>query len=176
MHQHAGFTLVELMLALAIAAVLAAIGAPAMAGLLARTHELAAESQVYDGLNHARQLAVMHNTRVRVCPSNDGHHCGDGHDWQAGWIIVPERRGATSSTMPARVFPAMPNGTRIITSAGRRSVEFHPDGRAAGTNLRFTICHARRRDGKSVVVSNTGRVRMAVPEPVQLQACLAGLH
>ena len=176
MHRHAGFTLIELMLSLAVAAVLAAMGAPAMAGLIAHSHELAAETQVYTSLNHARQLAVVRNARMRVCPSNDGRHCSEGEDWQSGWIILPQAPDAQVGAAPLRVFPAMPAGTRIITSAGRHHVDFHPNGSAAGTNLRFTICHVRRGDGKSVVVSNTGRVRMAAPEPDRLQACLAGLH
>jgi type IV fimbrial biogenesis protein FimT len=182
MHREAharGFTLIELMLTLAVAAILAMIGAPAMAGLLARVSERNAESAVANVLRQARTAAVMHNTRTVVCPSRDGRHCRSGDDWQHGWIVGADADHDGQPDPGSRVLAvaeAMPPGTRVITSSGRGHVTFQPSGSAGGSNVRFTICHARRRDGKSVVVSNSGRVRVATPEPDRLKACLAGLR
>jgi len=53
---------------------------------------------------------------------------------------------------------------------------FHPNGSAAGSNTRFTICHARERTGKAVIVANSGRVRLANADAAHLQTCLAGLQ
>lgn len=174
-----GFTLIELLLTLAIAGILAMIGAPAMAGLLARVSERNAESVIADVLRQARTTAVMHNTRTLVCPSRDGRHCRSGDDWQHGWIVVADADHdgqADPGTQVLAVANAMPPGTRVITSSGRGHVTFQPSGSAGGSNVRFTICHGRQRNGKSVVVSNSGRVRFGAPVPARLQACLAGLH
>ena len=70
----------------------------------------------------------------------------------------------------------MAAGSRIITSAGRRHIVFHPNGNAAGSNARFTICHANAREGKEVIVANSGRVRLASADAAHLQTCLAGLQ
>lgn len=173
-----GFTLVELMMTLAVAAVLAMIGAPALGNLVARSREASAEARIAGTLRHARTAAVMDNSRVIVCPSDDGRHCRPGFDWQHGWIVA---RDADHDGQPdpgrqiLAALPPLPPGSRIITSAGRTHLVFHPDGDSAGSNARFTICHARERDGKSVVVSNSGRVRIAEPDPARLQQCLAGI-
>jgi|SRR5690348_4276786 len=173
-----GFTLIELLMTLAVAAILAMIAAPALGNLLARVRESSAEARIAGTLRHARTAAVMDNTRVIVCPSDDGRHCRPGYDWQHGWIVAPDADGDDQPDAGRQVIaalPAMAAGSRIITSAGRTHIVFHPNGNAAGTNARFTICHARGGDGKSVVVSNTGRVRIADPDPSRLEQCLAGI-
>lgn len=173
-----GFTLIELMTTLAVASILAMIAAPALGNLLARVREASAEARIAGTLRHARTAAVMDNTRIIVCPSSDGRHCHSGYDWQHGWIVAPDAdydgQPDTGHQIIAAL-PAMPAGNRIITSSGRTHIIFHPDGNSAGSNARFTICHARGGDGKSVVVSNTGRVRIADPDPSRLEQCLAGI-
>ena len=173
-----GFTLVELMMTLAVAAVLAMIGAPALGNLLARVRASSAEARIAGTLRHARTAAVMENTRIIVCPSDDGRHCRPGYDWQHGWIVAPDADGNDQPDAGRQVIAALPPisaESRIITSAGRTHIIFHANGNSAGSNARFTICHARERDGKSVVVSNSGRVRVAEPDPARLQQCLAGI-
>jgi type IV fimbrial biogenesis protein FimT len=174
-----GFTLTELLIALAIAAILATLGAPAMGNLLARTREAGAEASMAGSLRHARTIAVMHNTRVVVCPSRDGRHCRKGDDWQHGWLIGGDGdhdgqpdAGAQALT----VVGAMPAGIGIVTSAGRGQIIFHPNGNAAGSNVRFTICQTRAASGKSVILANSGRVRIADAEPERLRQCLASLQ
>ena len=174
-----GFTLTELLITLAIAGILAMIGAPAMGGLLARTRDASTEAAVANTLRHARSAAVMRNARVLVCPSRDGHRCNPGDDWQHGWIVAKDvdHDGQPDADAPLIVAQAaMPAGTRVITSVGRGQLAFHPNGGAGGSNARFTICHANARAGKAVIVANSGRVRLADADPAHLQACLAGLH
>lgn len=172
-----GFTLTELLIVLAVAALLAMAGAPALGGLVARSHEASAEAAITGSLRHARNAAVMHNVRVLVCPSGDGRHCNKGDDWQHGWLVADDgdHDGQPDAGAHLTVAGAMPAGTRIVTSSGRGALSFQPNGSAAGSNVRFTICHAHRHDGKSVVVANSGRVRTDEPDPDRLRECLAGL-
>lgn len=174
--QH-GFTLTELLATLAIAGILAMVGAPAMGRLLANTRNASSEAMVVNTLRHARSTAIMRNARVLVCPSRDGYQCNPGDDWQHGWIIAQDsdHDGRPDAGAPRVMQAAMPAGTRVITSVGRRQIAFQPSGSAGGSNVRFTICHASARTGKSVIVANSGRVRLAEAEPAQLQACLAGI-
>ena len=82
-----GFTLVELLITLAIAGMLAALGAPAFGNLLARTRNAGAEAALANTLRHARSTAVLRNTRILVCPSRDGARCTPDADWQHGWLV-----------------------------------------------------------------------------------------
>jgi type IV fimbrial biogenesis protein FimT len=181
MHQtrrtHCGFTLIELLITLAIAGILAMIAAPAMGGLLVRSQTEDAEAAIANALHLARTNAVMHDHRVLVCPSNDGRHCQPGVDWQHGWIVFDDtdRNGQPDAGGKGlNVFARLPDGVRIITSTGREHIVFHPNGNAAGSNARFTICDARQETGESVVIANSGRIRLDGAEPELLQQCLAG--
>lgn len=174
----AGFTLTELLITLAIAGILAMIGAPAMGSLLARTRDASTEATIANALRHARSAAVMRNARVLVCPSRDGRRCNPGDDWQHGWIVAKDadhdgQPDADASLLAVQA--AMPTGTRVTTSAGRGQLAFHPNGGAGGSNVSFTICHANARRGKEVIVANSGRVRLASADAAHLQACLAGI-
>jgi type IV fimbrial biogenesis protein FimT len=177
-HTQRGFTLTELLVALAIAGILAMIGAPAMGSLLAHVEDANTEAAVAAGLRHARTAAVMRNTRILVCPSNDGQHCQPDDDWRKGWIIARDADHdgqPDADTTLVAVQAAMPAGTGIITSTGRKRLTFHPDGSAAGSNASFTICHARQHAGIAVVVSNSGRVRLDTADREHLQKCLAAI-
>jgi type IV fimbrial biogenesis protein FimT len=174
-----GFTLTELMIALAIAGILAMIGAPAMGNLLARTRAASTEAAIAGTLRHARSAAVMRNARVLVCPSRDGHQCNPGDDWQHGWIVAKDvdHDGQPDAGVPViAVQAAMPSGTRVSTSMGRGELAFQPSGSAGGSNARFTICHADMREGKAVIVANSGRVRLSNADAAHLQACLSGFR
>jgi type IV fimbrial biogenesis protein FimT len=173
-----GFTLTELLVTLAIAGILAMIGAPAMGSLLARTRDASTEAMVANTLRHARSAAVMRNARVLVCPSRDGRRCNPGDDWQHGWIVAKDADHDGQPDVDAPLLlaqAAMPVGTRVITSTGRGQLAFHPNGGAGGSNAQFTICHANARAGKAVIVANSGRVRLASADAAHLQACLAGI-
>lgn len=171
-----GFTLVELLVTVAIAATVLMLGAPALGGLLARTRSASAEASVADTLRHARASAVARNLRVLVCPSSDGRQCERGADWRHGWIVAPDDDG-DGSPDPGRpvmaIQAAMPEGTRVVTTAGRTKLTFQPTGSAGGSNVTFTVCHARDRSGRSVVVANSGRVRVQPADATHLAACLA---
>lgn len=173
-----GFTLIELLITLAIAGMLAALGAPAFGSLLARTRDAGAATAIAHALRHARSAAVMRGTRVLVCPSRDGAHCTPNDDWQSGWIIAMDgdHDGQPDADhAPITVQQALAGGTRVVTSAGRHTLTFHPNGSAGGSNVTFTICHAGAQTGKAIVVANSGRVRVASADPAHLQQCL-GTH
>ncbi|TAN07068.1 MAG: prepilin-type N-terminal cleavage/methylation domain-containing protein [Rhodanobacteraceae bacterium] len=172
-----GFTLTELLTTLAIAGLLAALGMPALGSLVSRVTDTRAATAITGSLHQARAAAVVRGTRVLLCPSRDRVHCRAGDDWQHGWIIGidTDADGQPDAGAPLiAAQAALHAGTRVITSRGRGQIVFHPNGSAAGSNARFTICRLHTRMATAVVVANSGRVRLAGARPDQLQACLTG--
>jgi prepilin-type N-terminal cleavage/methylation domain-containing protein len=78
-----GLTLIELLVTLAVAAILITVGVPAMTSLLERFRAQDAVSQWRGDLVYARQVAAAYQTSVTVCPMAGTTSC-DG-DWTGGY-------------------------------------------------------------------------------------------
>lgn len=172
-----GLTLIELLIVLGIAGILAVIGMPALGSMLARSHRRSAESALQASLMHARETAITRHTQVIVCPSTDHRTCASWNDWQDGWLIAPDvdRDREPDPGAPLEVFDAMPARMHVLSSSGRPRIVFHPDGSAGGSNAQLTICHSGdTHDGSAVIVSGSGRVRLSDAQPDRLRDCLSG--
>lgn len=157
-----GLTLIELMIVLAIAAILATIGVPAFAGLLAESRITAKSNVLMTHIQYARHSAVHLRTNVVACPSLDQFHCS-GNRWDRGWIIFVDRNNNRHQPeRPEDVLRVVPPESRLLLhSAGRNRVRFQPMGGAFGTNLTIRVCDARgQAQARAIVVSNPGRVRV----------------
>lgn len=87
--QHAGFSLVELVVALAVAAVLLGVGVPSFTAALKNARIGAQYSQAVRSLLLARSEAVKSGQFVVVCSRSapGSEQCGDADDWSNGWIV-----------------------------------------------------------------------------------------
>ncbi|RYE71403.1 MAG: prepilin-type N-terminal cleavage/methylation domain-containing protein, partial [Oxalobacteraceae bacterium] len=73
--QHIGFSLVELMVTVAVLAIVAAIAIPSFTGLINSSRLTASANEVLASLQMARSEAVRRNQTVIVCPSNNASSC-----------------------------------------------------------------------------------------------------
>lgn len=82
-----GFSLLELMAALAIIAILAAIAVPSFTEMISNNRILSQAQNMTNGLKLARSEAIKRGTAVSICPSTDGTSCSATASLDAGWII-----------------------------------------------------------------------------------------
>lgn len=86
-----GFSLIELMVAIAIVAILASLAAPSFNTFLERNRISSIISQFTGALVYARNEAVTRNRHVVVCQVADATiarpQCGSSSVWDNGWII-----------------------------------------------------------------------------------------
>lgn len=158
----AGITLIELMLALAVAAVLMSIALPSLRDLQQRQRIVSAANELVAHINLARQHAVLKREIAVMCPSLDAETCSGGNRWEHGWIVFrdPDRNGAPDvSADVLRVGSVVDD--LLIDSAGRTRIRYMPSGAASGTNLTIKLCDPGFPDqSRAVVVSNPGRPRV----------------
>lgn len=175
-----GFTLIELLMTLAVFAILTACAMPAFGSLISSTGARASRSDLVAALNTARILAASKSAYVVVCPSADGQYCGRTTEWQHGWLIFVDAdhddvRDGSEELLA--VGQQQPDGVAILSTAGRRHVDYRPDGSATGSNVTFTVCDRRgAEDATALVINNAGRVRSGEPTPAAAAACETVLH
>jgi len=84
---NAGFSLIELLVALSVMAILVGVAIPAYSNMLT-SHRLTSQSNAFLSTLHlARSEAIKRNGRVVVCKSSSGESCASGGDWEQGWIV-----------------------------------------------------------------------------------------
>lgn len=155
-----GFSLLELMITLTVASVLAVFALPSLSRLADRLRAETLRLQLHTMFNQTRHTAITLNERTEICPSQDGVRCGG--DWSRGWLVYPVRvKRPDRDKPPKHVFlveqRARSNVQARVTE-GRTHLQMRPDGRSAGSNLTVRICIETRLHSV-IKVSVPGRVR-----------------
>lgn len=97
-HRSRGFTLLELMVTMAIVAVLLTIAAPSFRNTIARNRVSSASNDLLASVAYARNTAVDRGQLVSMCPSADGANCTtDGEAFEPGWIVYTYPAGTASA-------------------------------------------------------------------------------
>ncbi len=68
--QARGFTLIELMFTVGLAAIIAAIGIPAFRSMIANNRLASQGTELAAAINYARSQAITHNTTITLCRAN----------------------------------------------------------------------------------------------------------
>ncbi|WP_312960352.1 GspH/FimT family pseudopilin [Stutzerimonas nitrititolerans] len=87
MHITRGFTLIELMVTIAVLAVVIAIAAPSFTSVIQSNRATALHHEVLGAIQLARSEAVKRRKDVIVCRTEDQEDCANGADWSTGWLI-----------------------------------------------------------------------------------------
>jgi type IV fimbrial biogenesis protein FimT len=82
-----GFTLIELMVALSVAAIILTVGIPNFRTLIQNNRAATQANELVGALGLARAEAVKRGLPVAICASNDSSTCTGGNDWAGGWIV-----------------------------------------------------------------------------------------
>ncbi len=161
MRKSGGFTLVELFIAMAVAAVLLALAAPAFLDTIARARLDSASSSLVGAIQLARSEAIKRARLATLCSRSENDDgdlvCGDDDDWADGWIVF-------SDGVADAVRVGDPMGD-ITVDTEVEEVTFEATGRRGGGAGDLTFCLAGRADTvRSIGVGPLGRVATEVLE------------
>jgi len=127
-----GMTLIELMTALVIAAILMAVAVPSFRNASLGSKLSASANNLLSSLQLARSEAIKRNVAVTVCASADGATCAGGGGWEQGWVV----RSAAEVIQSQQ---ALPDGYLVTQAGGTVPLNFQPIGIGA-TAATFTVC------------------------------------
>lgn len=154
-----GFTLIELMVTIAVASVLIMVAVPSFNDAILNSKLTGNANNLLSSIQIARSEAIKRNTVVLLCRSADGKSCATSGGWEQGWIVrLP---GAVSATDPdPNLIFVQPRLPAILTVAGPATdVSFQAIG-AGATVAAFKICPVTPtsdRRGRDIALSATGR-------------------
>lgn len=173
-----GYTLVEMMIVIAISAILLALAVPSFVPLIQENRLLTVSQALQSAFTHARSAAVRRGSRVSLCASPDSQAdspvCGmstdvDGPGWGSGWIVFTDS-GTLGVVDGTDVLLSREDGFSSSAASGgaikadKAHFTFQPTGLMLGQAQTLTIAPpSNAADAASMTrylcLAPTGRVR-----------------
>lgn len=160
-NQNHGFTLIELMITIAIAGILLAVAAPSFRDLLLNNRTAIQTNDLISDLALARSEAAKRGGRVTICTSSDGATCTNS-SWGEGRIIFVDASpygavGTGDTILRVREKLAGNNTLTSSTFTNANFIQYLSSG-ISDSNGNFKLCDSRiGAYGNSIGISNTGR-------------------
>jgi type IV fimbrial biogenesis protein FimT len=159
----AGYSLYELIMTLAVAAVVLGLGVPPLGHLVADQRLGVESNALFHAIHRARQESIVRRRVVSICASNDAEYCDPDGDWSRGWIVFANkgRTGLALRDEGERLISQHKVGATARIRSNRRVFSFRSTHLRA-TNGTLIVCdRSERAVSRAVIVSYTGRPRVA---------------
>ena len=172
-----GFTLIELIVTLAVVSILLLTGIPALNQMTTSNRLVTQINSIAGSLSLARSESIKRGESITLCGSTDGETC-DTSNWESGWIVFSDADNnavlnSASELMLKIVDPFSGGSTlRLSQSDSASVVRYKSDGSLrdidpAITSINnmgtFTLCDssASVTKAKAINVNPLGRVSRA---------------
>ncbi len=137
MRGSAGFTLIEMLMVIAILGVLASIAFPSFNYLSANTKVKSASTELYLAMIRARSESVKRNRPVGVVATS-----GNKDTWHTGWSVVADgnQDGDFTDGEPTdRLIATQGSLSAVTIKMADTNVVFRPNGRLSGAAPQFEV-------------------------------------
>ncbi len=175
-----GFTLIELMVTVSVAAILLAVGVPNFSDMVKNNRMATTANELVGALNLARSEAIKRGVRVTVCKSAGGATCTTSGNWEQGWIVFTDLNGdgafaddgdstlcESGEECILRIHDGLPSSLTLRTGSSFDDwVSYLPSGRSKGngglSNDTFRLCQGSdTANARAIAVNVTGRVTLS---------------
>lgn len=176
-----GFTLVELVVTIALVAILTTLAIPSFSEVLRQWRRDSATRELSTSLQLARSEAIKTSRQMIVCPSTDGTACEAGSEWSTGWMVFVDDGAGTQANANNQTYDtdermlkivSAQAGVATLTSSGNvQWLQFLPNGlmrTGANAAVTFTVTPSGATSSTKVdkiTVSPVGRTSVVTELP-----------
>lgn len=163
-----GYSIIEVLVVVAIAAVLVGIAIPAFNLFIGNTRTTTIANEFVSALNLARSEAMKRGINVTVCRSTNGEACAASGDWGQGWMVFVDGDGTGQPPGQESILRLRENlqDTKTFVGVGyflenNAVAVYQPDGRLNATINEANDGFKVENMGKAMCirVNTSGRVK-----------------
>jgi len=171
---HRGFNLVEMLVTIAIIAILVSVSVPGFIDTIKRSQIKSHTHSVAKFIALGRSEAIdRFQTQVIMCVSTDRVKCAENNTtWESGWILFPDLDGDQKRDINTealiRIQPEIDNGTTVrFFNNGKkeqRIVTFNSEGLPQSSGA-FVVCNSLgATQAKALMMNASGQTRLATDD------------
>lgn len=164
-----GFTLVELLITVAILAIIVTMALPSFSSTLRSNRVTTQANGMVAALASARAESVVRSRHVTICAADVAAEglpaaCGEASDWSKGWVIfVDTATGAPTAIDAASVIQIGEGNDRTDVSTNVAYLRFSPRGDTTSASTEFVVapdadCSGDQR--RRIQINRMGRASM----------------
>lgn len=112
-----GFSLIELLMTVAILGVLAGLAAPSFVSLIRSNRLTSAANDMLGAVGLARSEALKRGQRVVLCKSTDSSTCNNSASWGDGWIVFLDADNDSIRTVASEALLRVGQSNDGVTSS-----------------------------------------------------------
>ena len=162
--ENRGFTLIELMVALAVAVIITTIAVPGFRTMIQNNRASTQANELLTALMLARAEAVKRGAPVSVCASANQSTCAGSTNWATGWIVFTDSAGASgvldSTDQLIRVWESLGGAPTVTGSV--QNIRYLPSGLvASGGSFTFTLPDCKGDQVQTVTINAVGSGRVS---------------
>ncbi len=160
-YQQRGFTLLELMVTLAVVAILATVAAPSFTSLIKSNQVSSMRDNLASSIKLARSEAVVVKTLVTICASSNQSSCSGNTRWDLGWIIFTDANNDQTVSAGDRLVDVQYAQNGVSIAGGVNFMTFRPSGvKTIAGLVNLGVCDQDAVvDGSTISISSSGAVR-----------------
>lgn len=157
-----GFTLLELIVTMAVAALLLSVGVPSFRNVIMDNRLAGQANEFVTSISTARSAAVRYQRNATICASSNYDAavpaCDAGTDWSNGWIVWVDKNRDSAASADEIISVHEPLGTATLVSTALSQIGYDARGFAVGGGDDLMLCDNRTAEtGRLIRVNNVGR-------------------
>ena len=161
------FTLLELMVVLAVASILLSVGVPSFRDVIMDNRLADQANSFVTSVNAARSYAVRYQRNASICVTADYDAavptCDAGTDWSSGWIVwVDKDRDSVADANEIISVHEPLTDTSTFTSTTASNFTYDARGFSVNGGDNLTLCDNRTGEmGRQIRINNVGRTNVS---------------
>lgn len=169
-YSNKGFTIIELMLVVAVMGIMAMIALPAFNDMVQNNRRVSSVNDFLASMHIARSEAITRGQRVSVCRSNASRTAcvGAVGSWRDGWLVFSDLNGDGAINGDDEILSTggpLRGNFNMISSEFTSHMTFQPSGRvraSSGDNFgEMLLCEGDAAAAtRVIIIERTGRPRI----------------